>query len=355
MDSSENTVHSSKNVQNLPIVGMEFQSEEKAYDFYNLYARSIGFSIRRGSPSVRTNKVVRRRVLCCSKQGQYQKHSRGTHEKKCLDTRTNCEAKIVITLFGNIYRLVEFKENHNHELAPPSQVHHLWSQQKVYNKHKVLMKNMYDSGIGSTDMFDLMSTEVGGPQNLNFTLLDCVNAIQRMRRSDILEKGDAQMLLEYFKSMKKKNSYFFYAIQINENNQICSCFWADTKSRSDYYFFKDVLSFDTTYQTNALEKPYAPFICVNNHGQSVFFGCVLLLDETTQTFVWLFHTFLEAMNGKYPITVFTDQAMSIGNTIREVFLDTRHHLCLWHIYQNAAKHLSTEFETFTSFAKDFKT
>ncbi|KAF6168711.1 hypothetical protein GIB67_026597 [Kingdonia uniflora] len=61
------------------------------------------------------------RVLCCSKQGQYQKHSRGTLEKKRLDTRINCEAKVVIKLFGNIYHLVEFKEDHNHELAPPSQ------------------------------------------------------------------------------------------------------------------------------------------------------------------------------------------------------------------------------------------
>ncbi|KAF6164590.1 hypothetical protein GIB67_032818, partial [Kingdonia uniflora] len=124
---------------------MEFQSEEKTYDFYNLYARLIGFSMRRGSSSVRTNKVVRMRVLCCSKQGQYQKHSRGTPEKKRLDTRTNCEAKVVIKLFGNIYRLVEFKEDHNHELAPPSKVHRLRSQRKVDNKQKILMKNIYDS------------------------------------------------------------------------------------------------------------------------------------------------------------------------------------------------------------------
>jgi zinc finger SWIM domain-containing protein 3 len=49
------------------------------------------------------------------------------------------------------------------------------------------------------------------------------------------------------------------------------------------------------------------------------------------------------MSGKHPSTIFTDQdaAMAaMAGAIAYVFPNTSHHLCLWHIYLNAAKHLS---------------
>lgn len=60
------------------------------------------------------------------------------------------------------------------------------------------------------------------------------------------------------------------------------------------------------------------------------------------------------MGGKKPKTIFTDQAASIASAIREVLPKSHHHLCLWHIYQNAAKHLNPVFEKFSMFSQDFK-
>ena len=45
------------------------------------------------------------------------------------------------------------------------------------------------------------------------------------------------------------------------------------------------------------------------------------------------------MSGKHPSTIFTDQDAAIAAAIAFVFPNTRHRLCLWHIYLNAAKHL----------------
>jgi hypothetical protein len=41
----------------------------------------------------------------------------------------------------------------------------------------------------------------------------------------------------------------------------------------------------------------------------------LLYDETIESFVWLFETFLEAMFGKKPITIFTDQDAAMSAAI----------------------------------------
>jgi zinc finger SWIM domain-containing protein 3 len=46
------------------------------------------------------------------------------------------------------------------------------------------------------------------------------------------------------------------------------------------------------------------------------------------------------MSGKHPSTIFTYQDAAMATTITHVFLNTTHRLCLWHIGQNAIKHLS---------------
>jgi len=46
-----------------------------------------------------------------------------------------------------------------------------------------------------------------------------------------------------------------------------------------------VVIFDTTYLTNKYEMPFAPFVGVNHHGQSILLEAALILSEDTTTFV----------------------------------------------------------------------
>ncbi|KAF6144248.1 hypothetical protein GIB67_004918 [Kingdonia uniflora] len=171
---SETPPQSNENLHPIPVIGRTFKNEDEAYNFYNLYGRLNGFCICRGPSAQRSgsDKIVTRRVLCCSKEGQYKKHPRRSPANRRLITRTNCKARLVYKLFpNNLYHVTELHETHNHDLVLPSEVHHLRSQRSVSNKQKVLIKNMYDSGIGSTDMFNLMSSEVGG-ENLEDSGID---------------------------------------------------------------------------------------------------------------------------------------------------------------------------------------
>ena len=84
-------------------------------------------------------------------------------------------------------------------------------------------------------------------------------------------------------------------------------FWADARSILDYHYFGDVVCFDTTFKTNSYGRPFAPFVGVNHHKQTVVFGAALLYDETADTFEWLFETFKRTMSGKEPKTILTDQ------------------------------------------------
>jgi zinc finger SWIM domain-containing protein 3 len=184
--------------------------------------------------------------------------------------------------------------------------------------------------------------------------MDCNNLIGRERKK-YLPANDSQILLEYLKNKQLEDPAFFYAIQLDEEDgRIANFFWADGQAIMDYACFGDAVSFDTTFQTNKFEMPFAPLLGTNHHKRTIIFGAALLYNETIESFIWLFNTFLAAMSGKHPSTIFTDQCAAMSAAIRIVLPNTRHHLCLWHIYQNAAKHLSQVMKDHPKFLADFK-
>ncbi|KAJ3679602.1 hypothetical protein LUZ60_017613 [Juncus effusus] len=121
-----------------------------------------------------------------------------------------------------------------------------------------------------------------------------------------------------------------------------------------YQYFGDVVSFDTTYRTNKYNMPFAPFTGVNHHMQSIQFGCVLLQDETELSFIWLFETWLDAMGGRPPISILTDQDMAMKGAIAKVFPKSRHRLCLWHIQNKFAEKFSQIYFRKSEFKKEIK-
>lgn len=75
---------------------------------------------------------------------------------------------------------------------------------------------------------------------------------------------------------------------------------------------------------------FTPFTGVDNHKKSVTFAAALLSKEDVPSYVWLFKAFKKAMLHD-PSCIVTDQDPSMKNSIEEVFPNTRHRLCMWHI------------------------
>ncbi|KAI3802496.1 hypothetical protein L1987_30629 [Smallanthus sonchifolius] len=98
----------------------------------------------------------------------------------------------------------------------------------------------------------------------------------------------------------------------------------------NYGVFGDVMSFDATFRTDRYDLVFVPFTGIDNHHHNVTFGAALLALETAKSYKWLLETFLTS-HGIAPKVVVTDQDPAMKISIREVFPDTRHRLCMWHI------------------------
>lgn len=175
-----------------------------------------------------------------------------------------------------------------------------------------------------------VAIEVGKSENLAFNPKDGRNYIAEVGQLR-LRIGDAEALCNYFVRMQRRNSNFFYVIDMDEEGRLRNVFWADARSRAANESFGDALFFDTTYLTDEYDLPLTPFVGVNHHGQSILFGCGLLSREDVGAYVWLFRLWLECMHRRPPIAIITDQCKMIQGAVAEVFPSSHHRLCLWYI------------------------
>ena len=116
---------------------------------------------------------------------------------------------------------------------------------------------------------------------------------------------------------------FYFVMELDYDQTVRSFFWADGRART-YLQFGDVVVFYTTYRTNNLRLPFAPFTGVNHHRQSTIFGCAFLADKAEETFVWLFEQWLKCMSGIKPLIIITDQDKAMCGAIHKVFPQIHH-------------------------------
>jgi zinc finger SWIM domain-containing protein 3 len=293
-------------------------------------------------------------AFACSKQGKRMPDKPDYKTKNPrLETRTNCEGRLRLKNVDGKFVVYDFVEEHNHSLETPETSHMLSSQRKISDIQRRQIELADKAGVQQRKSFNLMSKEIGGRTNLGFTRLDQKNYLRGKRERSLLQ-GDAGYLLQYFQRKSVENPSFYHAYQLDIEDQITNIFWADARMIIDYGYFGDVVSLDSTYCTNKSHRPLAIISGFNHHRGAVVFGAALLYDETTESYKWLFETFLEAHKQKRPQTVFTDQDQAMGKALVEVMPGTYHGLCTWHLMQNAIKHLANFMKGESHFFSDLK-
>ncbi|KAK6162455.1 hypothetical protein DH2020_002296 [Rehmannia glutinosa] len=326
-------------------VGNVMRNVDDAYLLYCNYAHAKGFSVKKGDQRYfpRTNELQAKEFECSCEGVKDEKRSNQRlpiYQKPI--TRTKCKTKLRITREkGGEWKVSRFDTEHNHEMVAADQTHLLRSSCNLSHAKKSTLEAMVNAGISVANAVSFMENEAHGPQNLGFIRKDAYDHLSRLKKHTKVENGDASALLQYFINKSNKEAFFYWNIQLDNDNRVMNFFFRDYRCRVDYEYFGDVVSVDTTYRTNRYNLICAPFVGINHHRQNVMFGLAFMSDETESSFEWLFSTFLDSMSGKQPETIFSDQCQAMMDAIETIFPCAHHRLCQWHINQNAPSHLGS--------------
>lgn len=289
-----------------PFAGLEFNSANDAYQFYQGYAANAGFRIRIGQlfRSKLDGSITSRRFVC-SKEG-FQHPS-----------RVGCGAFMRIKRQESGRWVVDrLQKDHNHELQP---------QLEVHMKSPTASKRLLEEDSGGLETEDIFNINSG-------------NLVKRNRENHIGSDW-YRVLLEYFQNRQAEDMGFFYATEV-DNGSCMSIFWADGRSRFSCSQFGDVIIFDTSYRKSIYLVPFATFVGINHHKQPVLLGCALIADESEESFTWLFQTWHRAMSGRRPFSIIADQDKVIQQAIRKVFPGTHHRFSLWQMKAKEREYLN---------------
>ncbi|KAI3825564.1 hypothetical protein L1987_07055 [Smallanthus sonchifolius] len=285
-----------------PVVGLSFDKWEDVIDMYQNYAFHCGFSIRKGQTKVYKG-VPTHKYLRCTKAGKPQSKQK-SH-----------------------FVVLKFSEAHNHEFIDRHNLNLTKISRKLNFSSKQFIHKMSLNRVGPVQAHRCLVAMKGGHHNVNGTPVDFKNFAHKMRM--FIGERDSQLVLDRLRDRFENLPDFFFDFQVS-NGQLRSLFWADEISKLNYNVFGDVVAFDATYHTNKYNMLFVPFTGVDHHTQCVTFGVGLLFSETTESYKWLLLSFIKA-HCKQPLLVLTDQDPSMRQAILEVFNESRHRLCMWHI------------------------
>lgn len=258
-------------------------------------------------------------------------------EPKAL-SRCGCQARCQVHVEENSGRwyFKYFNDIHNHTFMGDKHTGMLPAHRKISEFDRFQADNMRKVGIRTPHIYGWLASQAGGYENLQFMKRDLYNVQYTPSKTFF---SDAKAALDYLDDMRSSDELMFCRHTVDGEGRLQHLFWCDGVGRSDYSVFGDVLAFDATYRKNKYMCPLVVFSGVNHHNMSTVFASAIVGNETEETYVWLLEQFLEAMDGKTPVSVITDGDAAMRNAIRRVFPNAHHRLCAWHLIRNATSNV----------------
>ncbi|XP_021838400.1 protein FAR1-RELATED SEQUENCE 5-like [Spinacia oleracea] len=326
-----------------PSVGMIFYSLKDAELFYKVYAAHCGFQVRNGTDKKGKQtvgkeivEVILLKYLLCTKQGYFQPKPRNqdaecSQTRKRSVTRSGCSACIRLQYSsGGKYVIYYFHEGHSHPFLTPSSIPFTKESRQLTQVQKQYIFNNAKVNIGPVKSYRMSKEHCGSYNNVRGTKTDFKNFYRDLKV--YIGDKDAFMFKENFeRKVQASNGGFYFDYCVDKHKHLTRAFWADSICRKNYALFGDVVTFDSTYDTNKYCLVFSPFTGVDHHKKCVTFGSALLSKEDTDSFVWLFETFLKCMGNCEPYCLLADQDPAMSIVIEKVFETTKPLLWMWHI------------------------
>lgn len=237
-----------------PYIGQIFLRLDDATEFYNKYARHVGFDTRKHGSKKIGDHVTWLYVVCSREgerkmkmQGHESKHRRRS-SRKCF-----CKAKIAFKFCKGIgYVVNQFDEIHNHDMVELRHKRFMRLNRNIDLVHQKFILDCASANIGPTLTFKLLKEVLGGLNYVGCTAVEVRNYRRDLRA--YTSGVDAQMVLNEMSRKKENCPAFTYDFEVNSKDRLTRLFWCDPIAKKNFHLYGDIVSFDTTYSTNMYEQ-----------------------------------------------------------------------------------------------------
>lgn len=340
-----------------PYVGQIYKSDNDAFEYYSNFARKNGFSVRKARSTESQNLGIYRRDFVCYRSGfnQPRKKANVEHPRDRKSVRCGCDAKLYLTkenVDGNTQWYVsQFSNVHNHELLEDDQVRLLPAYRKIQESDQERILLLSKAGFPVNRIVQVLELEKGvQPGQLPFIEKDVRNFVRTCKKTVqendafLTEKreNDTVELLEACKSTAERNANFVYDYTTDKNNKVENIAWSCGNFVDAYTVYGDVVTFDTAYRSITYGLLLGVWFGIDSNGKAIFIGCVLLQDESSQSFTWAIQFFIRFMRGQHPQTILTDIDSSLREVIARELPNTKHVIRLWHILSKLSSWFSPQ-------------
>ncbi|PNT67931.1 hypothetical protein BRADI_3g33745v3 [Brachypodium distachyon] len=322
--------------------GLCFDYLPEAYEYFNLYSWEFGFGIRYGRSKCYKCKSGPRKDVVYQTMQQIVCGCQGFPNKKNTSS-IRCGCKTMIRLLRSDDHGWYIKDcilEHNHPLSRNNGEKLCWSSHKHIDRYtRDLVRNLCENNVPLTKVYIILGNYFGSVEDIPFNKRSLENLCKQISKEEA--NDDVRKTMDLFTKTR------------DNDPSIRTLIWVNGKSKLDYQYFGDAITFDTTYKTNLYGMPFGLFVGVNNHFQSIIFSGVLMRQETIESFEWIFREFTSLVGGKPPVTILTDECRAMEVAIERVFKNTTHRWCKWHVLKMVKEGLGSVYSKNSNFKAEF--
>lgn len=359
-DNMDLLVSSSNSVNNYQYnltVGDCFDDWSSVDRFMHQYCfeRGFGYQIFRSDKDPNDPNIIRRKSFRCSSGNTYKPRKEIDHTLHRLrgTMKSDCKWHCNFTFPKSTQQIkcTTLEDEHNHEINP-NQVSHIISRYRRLSEGMIQdLKFFLKCQVAPITQLEILKNKY--PEHV-FHKQDVYNAIYKLRQNNNSGSSDTTLLLDVlFEKISQDPRWKVFIRHAGKERRLSGIFWMSPSQQELYQRFSDVVLNDNTCKTNKYNMYLSVFLIRDNYGRFRNVANALVEDELASTYIWILQCLTKATDNTIPKSIWTDSEPGLINAISQVFPNTPHFYCLFHIWQNIIKHLKSKISDFNEFGKAF--
>ncbi|PNX89196.1 FAR1 DNA-binding domain protein, partial [Trifolium pratense] len=223
----------------------EFVGLDVAYMFYCWFAKTSGFSVRKGHVVRNHEGNILQQTFLCSCEGFREDRGLTLENRKREpknETRCGCNAKcrVHVDIVSMRWYVTLLEIDHTHDLLGGTLCGLLPAHRKMSQGDIDEIERNRKAGIRPYQVYGSMANTSGGFHKVGFVKKDLYNQVGKQKK---LLYSDACGAVKYLQELCSKDPLMFVAHSIDKERKLDRLFWCDGESRMNYEIFGDVLAF----------------------------------------------------------------------------------------------------------------